>query len=81
MAELGSYSLIVATDTAFSSNRFAWAHQIHKLDLQVELKETVMNQLHSIQLLKSSHPVMLAPVDVGARVARVAIPDNQGVRP
>jgi hypothetical protein len=55
--------------------------KIHKLDLLVELKETVMNQLHSIQLLKSSHPVMLAPVDVGARVARVAIPDNQGVRP
>src|SRR5258708_33144893 len=26
-------SLIVATDTAFSSNRFAWTHQIHKLDL------------------------------------------------
>jgi hypothetical protein len=26
--------LIVATDTAFSSIRFAWTHQIHKLDLQ-----------------------------------------------
>jgi hypothetical protein len=23
---------IVATDTTFSSNRFAWAHQVHKLD-------------------------------------------------
>jgi len=31
-------SLIVATDTAFSSNRFAWTYQLHKLDLQVELK-------------------------------------------
>jgi hypothetical protein len=40
-----------------------------------------MNQLHSIQLLKSSHPVMLALMDVGARVARAAFPDNQGVRP
>jgi hypothetical protein len=60
------------TDTAFSSNRFAWAHQIHKLDLQVELNETVVNQLHSTQLL-SSHPVMLAPMDVGPRVA---ISDN-----
>jgi hypothetical protein len=74
-------NLIVATDTAFSSNRFAWTHQIHKLDLSVELKETVMNQLHSIQLLKSSHPVMLALMDVGARVARAAFPDNQGIRP
>jgi hypothetical protein len=36
---------IAATDTAFSSNRFAWTHQIHKLALQAELKETVMNQL------------------------------------
>src|SRR5260221_6165447 len=81
-------SLIVATDTAFSSNRFSWTHQIHKLDWSVELKETVMNQLHSIQLLKSSHPVMLDLLDVGldlmdvgARVARAAFPDNQGVRP
>jgi hypothetical protein len=73
--------LIVARATAFSSNRFAWTHQIHKLDLQVELKETVMNQLHSTQLLKSGHPVMLAPMDVGARVAHAAFPDNQGVRP
>jgi hypothetical protein len=44
--------LIVGTDTAFSSNRFAWAHQIHKLDLQIELKETVMDQLHPTRLLK-----------------------------
>jgi hypothetical protein len=58
--------LIVATDTAFSSNRFAWPHQIHEFDLQVELKKAAMNQLHSIQLLKSSHPVMLAFMDVGA---------------
>jgi hypothetical protein len=36
--------LIVTTDRAFSSNRFAWAHQIHKLDLQVELKETAPAQ-------------------------------------
>ena len=72
--------LIVATDKGFNSNRFAWEHQIHKLDLKVELNETVVNQLHSTQLLKSSHPVMLAALDVGARVARVAIPDNQGVR-
>jgi hypothetical protein len=60
---------IVATDTAFSSNRFALAHQVHKFDLQVELTEAVMNQLLPTQLLKSSHPVMLAPMDVGARVA------------
>jgi len=72
--------LIVATDKGFSSNRFAWEHQIHKLDLKVELNVTVVNQLRSTQLLKSSHPVMLAALDVGARVARVAIPDNQGVR-
>jgi len=39
-----------------------------------------MNRLHSIQLLKSSHPVMLAPMDVGARNARAAFPHNQGVR-
>jgi len=49
--------------------------------LYVELKETVMNQLHSTQLLKSSHTVMLALMDVGAPVARAAFPDNQGVRP
>jgi len=48
--------------------------------LKVELNETVVNQLHSTQLLKSSYPVMLAALDVGAHVARVAIPDNQGVR-
>jgi hypothetical protein len=40
-----------------------------------------MNQLHWIQLLKSSHPVMLAPMDVGARFGRVAFADDQGVRP
>jgi hypothetical protein len=40
-------SLIVVTDTAFSSNRFAWTHQIHKLELQVAPKETGVNQLHS----------------------------------
>jgi hypothetical protein len=33
--ELLPPSLIFATDTAFSSNRFAWTHQVHKLDLQV----------------------------------------------
>jgi len=38
-----------------------------------------MNQSHSTQLLKSSYPVMLAPMDVGARAARAAFPDNQGV--
>jgi hypothetical protein len=36
--------LITATDTAFSSNRFAWIHQIHKLDLQVELKDAAPAQ-------------------------------------
>ena len=36
--------LIVATDKGFSSNRFAWAHEIHKLDLQVELKEAAPAQ-------------------------------------
>jgi hypothetical protein len=64
---------IVATDTAFSSNRFAWAHQIHKLDLKVELKETVVNPLHSTQLLKSRHPV-------GASAARAAFPFIEGFR-
>jgi hypothetical protein len=36
-----------------------------------------MNQLHSTQLLKSRHPVMLAPMDVGAR----RFPNNQEVCP
>jgi len=61
--------LIVATDKAFSSNRFALAHQIHKVDLQVELKETIVNQLHATQSLKSSQPIIPSPIDVGARVA------------
>jgi len=39
-----------------------------------------MNQLHLAQLLKSSHSVMLAPIDVGARFARVAFPGSQGAR-
>ena len=34
-----------------------------------------------VRSVKSSHPVMLALMDVGARVARAAFPDNQGVRP
>jgi hypothetical protein len=72
--------LIIATDTAFSSNRFALAHQIHKFDLQVELKETVMSQLHATQLLKSSHLVTPAPMDVGARCTRRFLPDNRGAR-
>jgi hypothetical protein len=29
---------IVATDRAFSSNRFAWVYPIHKLNLWVELE-------------------------------------------
>ncbi len=61
--------LIVAADTAFSSNRFAGARQIHKLDLYIELKEAVMNELHATQMLKSSCPVMLAPTDAGTRYA------------
>jgi hypothetical protein len=56
--------LIVATDTAFSSNRFAWTHQAHKLDLQVEPKDDVMNRLRSTDLLKCSRPL-------GARCAPV----------
>jgi hypothetical protein len=39
-----------------------------------------MNQLHSTQLLRSSYPVMLAPTDVGAHLARAAFPNNQGLR-
>jgi hypothetical protein len=31
-------SLIVATDTAFISNRFAWTRQVSKIDLSIELK-------------------------------------------
>jgi hypothetical protein len=27
-----AFGLIVTTDTTFSSNRFAWTHQVHKLD-------------------------------------------------
>jgi len=50
--------LIIATDTPFSSNRFACTHQIHKFDFYIEPKEAVMDQLHSTQLLESSHPVM-----------------------
>jgi hypothetical protein len=46
--------------------------------LQVELKETAVNQLRSTQLLRSSH---LAPMDVGARIAHVAFPESQGARP
>jgi len=32
-------SLIVATDTAISSNRFAWTRQVRKVDLEVERKK------------------------------------------
>jgi hypothetical protein len=67
-------ALIVATDTVFSSNRFAWIDQVNKFDLQVEPKEAVMNQLHSCRLLKSSHPLMPAPRGVAARAA---FPNNQ----
>jgi hypothetical protein len=49
--------LIVATDTTFSSNRFAWTRQVHKLDYKVELKEIAVYPLHSNQLLKCSHPI------------------------
>jgi len=45
------------------------AHQIHKVDLQVELKETIVNQLHATQSLKSSQPIIPSPIDVGVRVA------------
>jgi hypothetical protein len=40
--------------------------------LQIELKEAVMDQLHSTQLLKSSHPVMLASMTVGAGLLKQA---------
>jgi len=72
--------LIIATDTPFSSNRFACTHQIHKFDFYVEPKEAVMDQLHSTQLLESSHPVMPAQMDVGAHVTRFAFPGGQGAR-
>jgi hypothetical protein len=65
---------IVATDTAFSSNSFAWIRQVNKFGLQVEPKEAVMNQLHASRLLKSSHPLVPALKDVAARAA---FPDNQ----
>jgi hypothetical protein len=35
--------LIAGTDTSFSSNRFAWARQIHKLDLQVGIVPAIAN--------------------------------------
>ncbi len=72
--------LIIATDTPFSSNRFACTHQIHKFDFYVEPKEAVMDQLHSTQLLKNSHRVMPVPMDVGAHVAHLAVPGSQGAR-
>jgi hypothetical protein len=72
--------LIVATDTPFSSNRFACSHQIHKFDFYVEPKEAVMDQLHSTQLLESSHPVMPAQMDVGEHVARFVLSGGQGAR-
>lgn len=34
--------LIVATDTAFSSNRFAWTRQVHKVDWQIEPKVDIV---------------------------------------
>ena len=40
-----SPGLIVATDTAFSSNRFASTHQTHKLDLSVELKVGIVSAI------------------------------------
>ena len=39
-----------------------------------------MDQLHSTQLLESSHPVMPAQMDVGAHVVRFVFPGNQGAR-
>jgi hypothetical protein len=37
--------LVVATDTAFSSNRFASTHQAHKLDLSVERKVGIVSAI------------------------------------
>jgi len=68
-AELGPLSYRSDRLRRFSSNRFALAHQIHKVDLQVELKEAIVNQLHATQSLKSSQPIIPSPIDVGARVA------------
>jgi hypothetical protein len=34
-----------------------------------------------VRSVKSIYPVMLALMDVGASVARAALPDNQRVRP
>jgi len=39
-----------------------------------------MDQLHSTQLLESSHPVMPAQMDVGAHVARFVVPGSQRAR-
>jgi hypothetical protein len=51
-------SLIIATDTAFSSNRFAWPRQVRKVDLEVELKEIAMYQLLAsiIEMQSSDRP-------------------------
>ena len=51
-------SLIIATDTAFSSNRFAWTRQVRKVDLEVELKEIAMYQLLDsiIEMQSSDRP-------------------------
>jgi hypothetical protein len=40
VAEFLAPGPIVVTDTTFSSNRFAWTHQVHKLDLLVALQAT-----------------------------------------
>ena len=51
-------SLIIASDTAFSSNRFAWTCQVRKVDLEVELKEIAMYQLLDsiIEMQSSDRP-------------------------
>jgi hypothetical protein len=55
--------LIVTTDTTFSSNRFAWTHQVHKLDRKSNGKKSPCISC-STQLLKRDHPIGLARMGV-----------------
>jgi hypothetical protein len=55
--------LIIATDTAFSSNRFAWTHQIHKLDLGVELKVGIVPAIANAVFAAASKRLRKMPVN------------------
>jgi hypothetical protein len=55
--------LIIATDTAFSSNRLAWTHQIHKLDLGVELKVGIVPAIANAVFAAPSKRLRKMPVN------------------